>query len=134
MNAMAKKRASKASRKDGITDMGNTGRKKKAKRKATEAQARQQTEAPEGNIPAKADSRGIRRSSRNTRDTFTTKTDQILALLKQPSGATLNQIMEATGWQAHSVRGFISGHVVKKIGLRVESFRRDGERVYSIKR
>jgi hypothetical protein len=40
--------------------------------------------------------------------------------------------MLATGWQAHSVRGFISGHVVKKMNLQVKSFRRDGERVYAI--
>jgi hypothetical protein len=62
-----------------------------------------------------------------------TKSDQILALLKQPAGATLKEIMAATGWQAHSVRGFISGHLVKKMGLRVQSVRRDGERVYEIK-
>ena len=62
-----------------------------------------------------------------------TKAAQILTLLKQPSGATLKSIMAATGWQAHSVRGFISGHLVKKLGLRVKSFRRDGERVYAIK-
>ena len=62
-----------------------------------------------------------------------TKADQILALLRQPSGATLQSITKATGWQAHSVRGFISGHLVKKMGLRVKSFRRDGERVYAIK-
>jgi hypothetical protein len=62
-----------------------------------------------------------------------TKADQILALLRRPSGATLQSITKATGWQAHSVRGFISGHLVKKMGLRVKSFRRDGERVYAIK-
>ena len=62
-----------------------------------------------------------------------TKADQILALLRQPSGATLQAIMKATGWQAHSVRGFISGHLVKKMGLRVDSVRRDGERVYATK-
>ena len=61
-----------------------------------------------------------------------TKTDRILALLTQPSGATLKAIMTATGWQSHSVRGFISGQLVKKMGLRVKSYRRDGERVYAI--
>ena len=41
--------------------------------------------------------------------------------------------MKATGWQAHSVRGFISGALGKKMGLKVDSVRReDGERVYSI--
>ncbi len=41
--------------------------------------------------------------------------------------------MQATGWQAHSVRGFMSGHLRKKLGLRVKSFRRNGERVYSLR-
>ena len=62
-----------------------------------------------------------------------TKADQILALMKQPSGATLKTIMAVTGWQAHSVRGFVSGQLVKKMGLRVKSSRRDGERTYVIK-
>jgi hypothetical protein len=62
-----------------------------------------------------------------------TKAEQILALLRQPAGATLQSITKATGWQAHSVRGFISGCLVKKMKLRVQSFRRDGERVYAIK-
>jgi len=41
--------------------------------------------------------------------------------------------MKATGWQVHSVRGFLSGQLLKKLGLRVKSFRQDGERVYAIK-
>ncbi|OPZ57045.1 MAG: hypothetical protein BWY87_01711 [Deltaproteobacteria bacterium ADurb.Bin510] len=41
--------------------------------------------------------------------------------------------MAATDWQAHSVRGFISGSLTKKMGLNVESFKRpDGERAYRI--
>jgi hypothetical protein len=69
--------------------------------------------------------------SSSAKDTIT-KADQILALLRQPSGASLNSIIEVTGWQAHSVRGFVSGHLIKKLRLRVKSFRRDGERVYAI--
>jgi Protein of unknown function (DUF3489) len=46
-----------------------------------------------------------------------TKTEQILALLRQPSGATLDSLMRATEWQAHSVRGFISGQLGKRLGL-----------------
>jgi hypothetical protein len=62
----------------------------------------------------------------------TSKTAQVIALLQQPTGATLKAIMRATGWQAHSVRGFVSGQLGKKMGLRVKSFQRDGERVYRI--
>lgn len=61
------------------------------------------------------------------------KTSQVLDLLKAPGGATLKEIMAATTWQAHSVRGFISGTLGKKMGLTVSSTKReDGERVYSI--
>jgi Protein of unknown function (DUF3489) len=57
----------------------------------------------------------------------------VLALLQRKGGATLGQIMAATEWQAHSVRGFISGAVGKNMGLTVNSAKRqDGERVYSI--
>jgi hypothetical protein len=62
-----------------------------------------------------------------------TKTAQVIGLLKQPGGASLKTIMRATGWQAHSVRGFISGQLGKKLGLRVKSFLREGERVYAIR-
>ena len=69
--------------------------------------------------------RGVREGS---------KTETILALLKRPGGAALNQIMKATGWQAHSVRGFVSGTLGKKMGLTVLSSRTgDGDRTYSIK-
>jgi hypothetical protein len=61
------------------------------------------------------------------------KTARVIALLRQPAGASLKVIIRATGWQPHSVRGFISGQLGKKMGLRVRSFERDGERVYAIK-
>jgi hypothetical protein len=62
-----------------------------------------------------------------------TKTAKVIALLRGPKGATLKAIMRVTGWQAHSVRGFISGQLGKKMGLRVRSVERDGERVYLLK-
>ena len=63
----------------------------------------------------------------------TTKKAIVLALLHQPAGATLSELMMATGWQAHSVRGFLSGTVGKKMGLKVDSSKRpDGERTYSV--
>ena len=62
-----------------------------------------------------------------------TKTALVLALLKQPKGVSLKALMKATGWQSHSIRGFLSGHLHKKLGLRVKSFRRNGERIYLIR-
>ena len=57
----------------------------------------------------------------------------ILALLRRPEGATLAEVMTATGWQAHSVRGFISAVVTKKMGLTVESSRNEAkERNYRV--
>jgi hypothetical protein len=62
------------------------------------------------------------------------KTAQILELLKRPGGATLQELMATTEWQPHSVRGFISGTLGKKMGLTVESAKsEDGKRSYSLK-
>src|SRR5271156_4091326 len=62
------------------------------------------------------------------------KTARVLDLLKQPGGVTSEELMKATGWQAHSVRGFLSGTVAKKMGLTVTSTKDgDGERRYSVK-
>ncbi len=73
----------------------------------------------------KADKPSVRQGS---------KTAQILELLKRPGGATMQEIMKATEWQPHSVRGFISATLGKKMGLNVESAKSEsGERTYSLK-
>ena len=62
------------------------------------------------------------------------KTDQVLELLKRPGGVTAKELMKVTGWQPHSVRGFLSGTIGKKMGLTVTSTKgEDGERSYSVK-
>ena len=62
------------------------------------------------------------------------KTNKVLNLLKRPGGATAKELAKATGWQPHSVRGFLSGTIGKKMGLAVTSTKSDeGERCYSIK-
>ena len=59
----------------------------------------------------------------------------VIELLRQPKGASLQEIMNITGWQPHSVRGFISGALVKKAQLKVTSSKRsESERVYHLSR
>jgi hypothetical protein len=56
-----------------------------------------------------------------------TKQDRVLSLLNQRNGATIPEIMRATDWQQHSVRGFLAGTVKKKLGLALTSSKSDGE-------
>jgi hypothetical protein len=62
-----------------------------------------------------------------------TKHNRIVAMLRAPAGATIAAIMAATGWQQHSVRGFLAGVVRKKLGLNLISEQTEKRRVYCIK-
>ena len=95
-------------------------KKAQSRKKASSA-----TKAPKAKKGAKPkESTGTREGS---------KTDRVLELLKRPGGVTAKELMKATNWQAHSVRGFLSGTIGKKMGLAVSSTKSvDGERSYSI--
>ena len=75
-----------------------------------------------------------RASSNRHRPVFRegSKAAQVCSLLWRPEGATLNEIRSETGWQAHTVRGFISRNLSKQ-GRKVRSFKREGERVYRLR-
>jgi hypothetical protein len=88
--------------------------------------------------PAKKAPKGQKKASKGKKNAVAardgSKTAKVLDLLKRPEGATLQELMKLTGWQPHSVRGFLSGTVGKKMGLAVTSTKgEDGERSYSVK-
>lgn len=60
------------------------------------------------------------------------KQSQILSLLKRPTGATLDEMAKATGWQRHSVQGMMSGVLKKKLGLTITSGKEERGRAYHI--
>ena len=61
------------------------------------------------------------------------KHSHVVAMLRSPAGATIDAIMKATGWQQHSVRGFLAGVVRKRLNLKLSSEKVDGNRIYQIK-
>ena len=64
-----------------------------------------------------------------------TKQATLIAMLRAPDGATIEEIMAATGWQSHTVRGAMSGALKKKLGLEVNSEKVENRgRVYHIER
>ena len=111
----------KATKKARVGKPGATVATKKAKtgKKATSAKKAPKTRKRANKAPSARDG---------------SKTAQVLELLKRPGGVTASELMKTTGWQPHSVRGFLSGTVRKKMGLTVTSSKaEDGERTYSIK-
>ena len=57
---------------------------------------------------------------------------RVIAMLQSPTGATIAAMMKATSWQQHSVRGFLAGVVRKRLKLKLNSKKVDGQRVYQI--
>jgi hypothetical protein len=112
-----------------------TGEKPKATKKARVAPQRAHIAKKKGKsakkaTPAKKAPKGAKKTAKVREGS---KTDQVLELLKRPGGVTAAELMKVTGWQPHSVRGFLSGTIRKKMGLEVRSTKgEDGERTYSV--
>ena len=91
--------------------------------------------APKAGSKAKGKAGSKAKPEKTTGARARSKTARVLDLIQRPKGATLAELMKVTGWQSHSVRGFISGTLGTKLGLKIDSAKReDGERVYSIAR
>ena len=73
-------------------------------------------EGPEPETPAEPDAAPKARTPREG-----TKQATLIAMLRAPEGATIEEIMAATGWQSHTVRGAMAGALKKKLGLEVTS-------------
>ena len=113
---------------------------------SSKKQANQRRAAPKGGkgakgakakaAPKKEAKAGKKSVKREAAKATTPRTDskgaKILALIERAKGATFSEIMKATDWEAHSVRGFLST-AAKKHGLKIESTKTEaGDRVYSI--
>jgi len=79
----------------------------------------------------KSSENSAKRSNSADKATGNSKLDTLVALLRTPGGATIQELMAATSWQAHSVRGAIAG-MLKKKGHSIASEKVDGTRRYRI--
>jgi hypothetical protein len=104
------------------------------KAKQTPALQRETRVRPKAALPTTCTKAGVALRPKSVNPRPGSKTAKVLSLLKRPEGASLKELLKATGWQPHSVRGFLSGTVAKKMGLKVSSKRAEsGERRYSVK-
>ena len=96
----------------------------KARKSTASTKSKASSQPPQPAKPSAADELPGRRES--------SKQQIVLDQLKRPEGSTIAAIMKATGWQQHSVHGFLSGVVRKKLGINLVSEKTDAGRVYRI--
>lgn len=89
-------------------------------------QPRPQSSVAAAKPEAPAQSHGLRK-------TALTKQGKAIELLRRPEGATLEMLVKETGWQKHSLRGFMAGTVRKKLKLSLSSEKTEGIRTYRIR-
>ena len=98
--------------------------KKRSVKSSATARRKVTSAAATAKVPPKSDEPKVER---------VTKQERLLTLLSQPAGASIEEMMQATDWQQHSVRGFLAGTVKKKLGFSLTSLKpNDGVRRYRI--
>jgi hypothetical protein len=106
---------------------------KSSKRESKEASPKTVKARSKKSAKAKVGKKSQKAAKSGTKERTGTKKAIVLEMLRRKEGATTAEIAKATNWQNHTIRGFISGTVSKKMGLTVESAKNDaGERTYRI--
>jgi Protein of unknown function (DUF3489) len=86
----------------------------------------------ESNAVAKKPQQQTARAPGTSRANRSSKQERVLAMLRSPTGVTIEAIMKATGWQQHSVRGFLAGVVRRRLRLKLISKKVDDHRNYQV--
>jgi uncharacterized protein DUF3489 len=86
----------------------------------------------ESNAVAKKPQQQTARAPGTSRANRSSKQERVLAMLRSPTGVTIEAIMKATGWQQHSVRGFLAGVVRRRLKLKLISKKVDDHRIYQV--
>ena len=117
---------------EATNEAGTESSTQEAKPKATRAPHKPHVAPKKGNAARKATPpKAAKRDAKGAREG--SKKATILELVNRKAGATLDELVKATGWNSDSVRGFISGQLGKKMKLKIDSHKReDGQRVYHI--
>ena len=102
-----------------LTDASSKSKRSRITLRAASPELAAKSAPPIGKLP-KAAAEGPDRKR-------VTKHAQLLQLLSRPDGANIEDMMQATGWQQHSVRGFLAGTVKKKMGLALTSSKSEGD-------
>jgi hypothetical protein len=100
--------------------MVKTARKRRTTPPAAKSTKRPSTRKPD----KKANQRQVRSG---------TKRSTAIEMLRAPAGASIEALMKVTGWQQHSVRGFLAGVVRKRLKLNLDSALEEGVRIYRVR-
>jgi Protein of unknown function (DUF3489) len=117
----AKSKRQTTSRSDGKKTVGRTREVQTTARKTAKPKPAMQATSSQSRQPAAERTR--RPESKRAR---------IIAMLRAPGGATIDAMAHTTGWQQHSVRGFLAGVIRKKLGFNLQSETAEGGRIYRI--